>query len=260
MKKNSTIFVLLLISAYSYAQNLSMKQIESDLMKQYSKIINSQLKTESKDSNSIEHNNKIFNEKIKTYTSNYPLTLDYKFDSLNQKIEILTSDDNLFRIYSWDTGMGGTMRDYENLFQFKTGGKVYSKLVFNTVKSIEEKIIPYYSRIYTVKNNNRTYYLTLSHTVYSSSVYGETVRFFRIENNALNDSVKLIKTESGLSNEIEISLDFDSFIKRHLWIKYKPRIKTLYIPIVVENEKSKSRYRKYKFNGEYFEEQLNANR
>jgi hypothetical protein len=58
-----------------------------------------------------------FSEKLNSYTSNYPFTIEQKFPSIAQKrneiarnkVNILTSTDRLFRIYSWDTRSDGSM-------------------------------------------------------------------------------------------------------------------------------------------------------
>lgn len=55
-------------------------------------------------------------------------TLSYPFTrSIEKKyVTIATSDDNLLRIYSWNTGLGGTMIRWDNLVQYKSGDEVKS--------------------------------------------------------------------------------------------------------------------------------------
>src|SRR5258708_102144 len=54
--------------------------------------------------------NKVFGDKLKYYTAKFPFTLSLKFSSfIDEGLGIFTSADGLFRIYSWDTRLGGTM-------------------------------------------------------------------------------------------------------------------------------------------------------
>lgn len=55
-------------------------------------------------------------------------TLSYPFTRSIEKnyVTIATSDDNLLRIYSWNTGLGGTMIRWDNLVQYKSGDEVKS--------------------------------------------------------------------------------------------------------------------------------------
>ena len=53
--------------------------------------------------------------------------LRFPFSKLNDKMYVATSKDGRLRIYSWDTETGGTMHDFDNVFQYKgKGGKVYT--------------------------------------------------------------------------------------------------------------------------------------
>ena len=63
-------------------------------------------------------------------------------------IDIVTTDDGLLRIYSWDTWLGGTMHQFENLFQFKCGDKICTHLITDTSEISE---VPFYSDIFTLK-------------------------------------------------------------------------------------------------------------
>src|ERR1700759_5078448 len=77
--------------------------------------------------------NKAFREKLAYYTSKYPFTLNLKFKDLEDSfLTILTSKDGSFRIYSWDNSLGGTMRYYENVFQYKTSSGVSAALKADT--------------------------------------------------------------------------------------------------------------------------------
>ena len=78
-----------------------------------------------------------------------------------------------------------------------------------------------------------------------------------IENNHLNDTVKLIRTPGGLTNSINVEFDFfkapDNGEKPIHVIKYDTDKKIIYIPIVLEDGRVTKRFILYKFNGKYFE-------
>jgi hypothetical protein len=73
----------------------------------------------------------------------------------------------------------------------------------------------------------------------------------------LNDTTKLIKTQKGLINEINVAYDVFSVVDRPerpiKLIKYDSDKKTIYIPVVYENGKVTNKFIVYQFNGQYFE-------
>ncbi|MDB5153516.1 MAG: hypothetical protein JWR54_2267 [Mucilaginibacter sp.] len=238
----------------SYAQ--SPKEIEADLLKSFKKI-SYWSEQRSKDTslnwiNNLEEANEVFGNKLKYYTGKYPSTINCPFNSLKKEhLDIIMSADGLFRIYSWDTWQGGTMHDFENVLQYKSGGKVTS--ILDTTKS-DEDYVYYYSNLYTMKAKGKTYYLAVYRGIFSTKDVSEGVRIFTIENGKLNDA-KLIKTPAGLHHKIEYGFDFFSEVD---W-KVRPAIhfdkakKTLYIPLVDETGKMTHQFILYKFNGKYFE-------
>jgi hypothetical protein len=149
----------------------------------------------------------------------------------------------------------------ENIFQFKSDNKIYSKLIY-AIK--ESDYVPFYSQIFTIKENNKTYYLAINNWKYSTSGAVQSIKAFAIENNTLNDTLKLFKTKTDLLNEIEVDFDFFSVVDRPerplRLIKYNPNKKIVYIPIVIENGEVTDRYILYQFKGKYFEHILTQNK
>jgi hypothetical protein len=236
---------------------MTVEQIENDLHKSYQKILLLRNGPKEVEWDSLEIENTIFRNKIELYTSQYPLTLSYEFDSLRKdNIDIIDSEDKLLRIYSWDTRLGGTMYDFGNVFQYRSDNKVYSKIAYDTTSG-EGEYIPFYSEIFTLKANNHTYYLAVYNGIYSSKDASQSIRIFTIENSNLINSVKLIKTKNGPINSIDVSFDFFSVVDRPerplRLIKYDKEKKIVYIPIVYENGKVTDRYILYEFTGQYFE-------
>lgn len=249
--------MLIFLTIKLLSQTMTVEQIENDLHNTYQKIVS--FRNVSKDVawDSLEIENTIFRNKLGQYTSKYPLTLSYEFDSLRKdNIDIIDSEDKILRIYSWDTWFGGTMYDFGNVFQFRSGNKVYSRIAYDTTSG-EGEYIPFYSEIFTLKANNHTYYLAVFNGIYSTIDASQSIKIFTIENNNLIDSVKLIKTKNGLINSIEVSFDFFSVVDRPerplRLIKYDKEKKIIYIPIVYENGKVTDRYILYEFTGKYFE-------
>ncbi|MBA0883500.1 hypothetical protein [Flavobacterium undicola] len=251
------ILIFLLFTTTLFSQRKTIVEIENELQKSYQKIQTDRLGNGTIAWDSLESDTKTFKEEITKYIATYPETLTYEFDSLKKEnIDIVTSDDKLFRIYSWNTWLGGTMEDFENIFQYKSNAKVYYKNSLDKTTN-EWDYIPFYSQIFTLKTAKKTYYLVIKNGSYSSKDASQSIQIYTIEDNNLIDSVKLIKTQSGLTNTIDISFDFFSVVDRPErpleLIKYDKENRIIYIPIVYENGKVTDRFILYKFNGEYFE-------
>jgi hypothetical protein len=208
---------------------------------------------------SLERANQVFATKLLSYTSRQPSSITEALTTLRDKgLRLATSDDGLFRIYSWDDQSGGTMRYFKTIFQYKSGGKLYSELIRN--ETTQEELGDWYSDIYTFKNAGTTYYLAVKHAIYSSKDCYQGIKIFSIENATLQHQVKLIKTKTGIRNELGFNFDFFSVVDRNerpvKLIHYDPTEKTISIPVVWENGKVTGKLIVYKFTGEYFEKKL----
>jgi hypothetical protein len=244
------------VSLNSIAQ--TSKAIEDDLYKSFQKIDywrNHKNDADMHGSDSLESANDIFKVKLKSFTAKYPLTIDQKFALLEKAhLSIATSSDGLFRIYSWDTGEGGSMHNFENVYQYKVNNETISD--FKPLDSIEEGHPTYwFSNLYTLKVSDENYYLVVYNGIFSSKYVSQGIKVFAIQNGKLNDNVKLIKTADGLHNQIYFGYDFGSIV---YW-KVRPSIyfddssKTIFIPLVDVNKKMTHKYIAYKFTGQYFE-------
>jgi hypothetical protein len=234
--------------------------IEKTLFKYYSKL---QYVTSTIDKpgwqDSIALADSIFKAKLLYYSGKVPATLIQSFNSLKNKgFTVSTSTDGLFRIYNWDNESGGTMRFYDNVFQFKNGNKVISGILPYCYQYEDgDPGCSYSDTIYTVKGSNKIYYAAIYGTVGSSKVSGEGVKFFAIENNKINDTVHLVKTKSHLSTHIDYELDNNSYGSQHSigdgTILYDRKTNTIYIPLIWDDGTITKDYIKYRFNGKYFE-------
>jgi hypothetical protein len=248
-----SILIFFLSATNSFAQSLTAKEIEDDLVHEYSKL---ESFSEQHNFDSIAYEDSVFRNKFADYIQKYPFTLTYPFKKLNDELYVVTSDDSLLRIYSWDTWSGGTMHYFNNIFQFKSGKNIYFKLLFDT--SDEEEGDPlFYSNIYTLNANEKVYYLCVNNGIYSTSDASQSIKVFCIENNRLNDTVHLIKTNTGVQNEIIVEYNFFSVIDRPErpieLIKYDTTKKIIYIPLVLDDGKVTDKFIRYQFNGKYFQ-------
>lgn len=245
----------------SNAQN--RRSIEIDLLRSFKKISywDRKLRDTSINANdSLANANNEFGQKLKNYSEGYPSTITYPFTLLKKEyLNICSSTDGLFRIYSWYTGGDGTMHEFENVMQYKNGEKLRSIWVRDTAVGRQDKYVPYYTHIYTFKANYKTYYLGIYEGVYCSGCRGQGLQVFAIENRKLNEDVKLIKTQTGMHSRLYFEYDLYYAIHRNpgALMHFDAITKTIYVPVIVEKEKITNRYIAYKFTGKYFEKVKN---
>jgi hypothetical protein len=243
--------ILFFVRVNSYGQTNSFAKEDKELTALYTKIFPFYYGN----NDSLNYYSDLFATRFTDFIKYNPATLNYKFNSLTDSnaCHIVTSPDGLLRIYSWDTWLGGTMHDFKNIFQFKSGNKIHS----TDLSRNKDDFATYYTSIFTLKTNLKTYYLAVSEGSESTKDAYETISVYAISNDTLNGKVKLLKTSSGLNNSISFEYDFFSVVDRPerpiQLIKYDTAKKIIYIPIVLENGKVTDRYLLYKFNGQYFE-------
>jgi len=249
----------LLTSLNVFAQ--TPKAIEADLLKSFKKIDywdeKSHNDTTDKimaEEDSLGVANELFAKKLKHYAEKNPETINQTFAQLIKNgLGISTSSDGLFRIYSWDTEEGGTMQSFENIFQYKTGGKTLA--VIDSPKA-DGDFCNTYTKILTVEDNKQHYYVANSLFIESSRYYSEGIQVFTIENEKLNDHAKLIKTKSGLHSNINYEYDLSSVedMNKIPEIIFNHALNTIEMPIVDTKGKFiKNKFITYKFTGQYFE-------
>jgi len=261
-KKMKKILLAILIFCTSTTFGQDTKKIEKDLLKHLKKI---NYWAESVDkggsvspTDSLDKENDIFQRKLLSYTAKQPATLTYDFKELQKEhLTIASSADKKFRIYSWDTWLGGTMHNFENVYQFQTGNKVSSKSLSEKRQDGEPE--SWFSDIFTLGINSRKIYIGYFHAIYSSSSVYQGIKLFDLTNNRLNDEVRLIKTKTGLKNELGFEFDFFSVVDRKerpvKLIYFDNSTKTIKIPVVTSKRKVTNKFLTYKFTGQFFEKQ-----
>src|SRR3569832_1699030 len=112
----------ILITSSLFAQ-VPRRIVEDDLAKSFKKIDywNQQQRKDTTGAwgDSLQSANDVFGKKLQYYTNKYLPTIYSLYNLEPLGVKIVTSDDGLFRIYSWDTGGGGTMHEFENVMQYK---------------------------------------------------------------------------------------------------------------------------------------------
>lgn len=196
----------------------------------------------------IESENNILGGLLEELTTEYPSSLTYKFPHLVEAgISIATSPDGLFRIYSWDQNAGGTAHEYNKVYQYKSGDKLYSQL------EVDGNDGNRYSRIYMLDANDKRYYLGVGHVRVSTLKEYESIQAFSIQQGALIDTVRIIKTQSGLTRTLGFEYIDDVHAPDGDMFRYDDSTRTIRFPVVMEDEIVTKRRITYKFTGSYFE-------
>lgn len=215
-------------------------------------------KYDEKSSDSLNKYNAEFEKHLLKVTETVPESIKSDFKILKKNgINILTSKDGNFRIYTWNTLTGGTMQFYRNIYQYKADGKVYSKL--NKTKPQDSGCNFY--ELNQISSKGKIFYITSSIAVGSSAVYAFEAKIFAIEKNKLNTNAKLIKTKSGVKNTLRYDIDLSSTsnqnnredIRDFMNLEYDRKTNTIIIPLLNEDGKITTKKIKYQFKGEYFE-------
>lgn len=198
----------------------------------------------------------IFSKMLLKYTATNPETIHYNFDALEKNgMRIVTSEDGNFRIYSWDDETGGTMRRFNQIYQFRDGKKVMVKSNENNQEGAGSA---FYTQINDVISGNKTFYVTQSVSILSSALSYHNIKIFSIEHGQLNDKAVLIKTKTGIRNQLGYEVDLSSKANRDqdtpdYSIVYDKKAKILAIPLIKSDGEVTAQKIRYQFKGKFFE-------
>ncbi len=210
-----------------------------------------------KSGDSLEKANDDFEKILLKETSANPLTLQISLKALQDSgLRISTSADGNFRIYSWDTWTGGTMHFFRNVLQHSYNGKVFSKTLVTTEDDYGDPGCKYLD-VEQVTLRNKNYYLAFSYSKFSSVNFYYNVKVFSIDNGRLNDEAKLIKTTTGLNNELGYEVDLSSAPNRNIKVpdfsmNYDKEDKIISLQLIYENNLVTKKRIRYKYNGVCF--------
>ncbi len=252
IKHLASILITIVFVSAAYSQTNDLKTIEAGLCNDFKKLIESSrdMDFEKKDilATKITHD---FRNAVKNNTA----SLNYKFSRLIDSgyCHIITSDDGLLRFYSWNTELGGTMQEYDEIIQYKSNSFIY------TLRPVENEVDPgcFYSKVFTVKINNQSYYLVISNRIYSSKDILQSIQIYIIENGKLIKDRKLFKANNKTFDHINVNFDFFSVVDRPERpvevIKYDKQKQIVYIAVVLENGKVTNKNILYQLKDNQFE-------
>lgn len=246
-------FFSIFIDCRTYTQSLKIEDLDEIASKQYSDLLKCIFMESGADS--VAYYSSKFSDNFKNLVKNNPATLDHNFKKLlvSNAFQINTSQDGNFRIYSWDTWTGGTMHFFDKIYQFKDNGKVFTIIPANE----EGDAGNFCSKIFTIPIENKTYYFTISNSIYSTKDVSQSISIFNIDNEKLIDTVKLFKTKTKLLNNIDVDFDFFSVADRPErpleLITYDEQQKIIYIPVVNDKGEVTEKNILYQLKDSYFE-------
>lgn len=185
--------------------------------------------------------------------------LRYAFKKLKDRMFVATSADGKLRVYSWDTDTGGTMHDYASVYQYQgKSGKVYA---WSDYGEGEDGGGAFTTEIFDVPAKTGTIYLLTSTFIASTSLNGQSISSMKIDGERLDRKARLIKTASGLTNNVGFEYDFFTVVDRPerpiKLFKFNAAKKEFSFPVVIEDEKTPQgrvtdKMITYRFNGTYF--------
>ena len=201
----------------------------------------------------------LFKQKLMKYGVRADV-LKFSFPKLSESMFIATSKDGRLRVYSWDLESGGTMHDYDRVIQFVgSHGKVIAWT--DGDENEYDGGGAFYTDVFQVASARGPIYLLASTSRASSSLTGATLRVMRVNGNELETKAKMIKTASGLTNDVSFAYDFFSVVDRperpiRLFTFNEAR-KEFKFPVVIEDSETPqgrvtNKSITYRFNGTHF--------
>lgn len=180
--------------------------------------------------------------------------LQYAFSKLKEQMYVATSRDGKLRIYSWDLETGGTMHDFDCVFQYqgRSGVRTWS------AAGDEDTAGGYYTQIFQADTKDGPIYLANSNFIAQGNIHGQSIEGMRIDGDKLDVKAKVIRTAKGLTNTIDFVYDPYSVSSRSgLLVTFDAAKKQFTFPVVVEdrtygNGRVTNRSITYQFNGQYF--------
>lgn len=244
-------FAFLFGNQWLSAQGSNLRQQEQELIEAYGKLTNAR----SGEFDSINYYSDLFTQKLQTLLSTNKNSLRYPFKALTEAriCSVKTSKDGLFRIYSWDSQLGGTMHFFNVIYQYKKGRSVKTQSI-----QLEEGDPAWYcSDLFSLKTKKTTYYLAVINGIYSSKDVSQSIKAFELTDSGVNDSILLMKTPEGLKNSLDLAYDFFSVYDRPerpvAVIRYDPEKKTISVSTANDKGEIVPGNQFYSFNGTYFE-------
>lgn len=257
MKKLACV-ALFICSAFVHGFAQDLKTIEHKLVTHLANLEKWSNYGDKPDYDKAEKENDLFKKDLLRFGRLAP-TLSYTFPLLKGKMFVATSKDGTFRIFSWDRQTGGTMHDFDSVFQYRgKSGRVYT---WTRTGDEEDGAGSFYMQIFQVSTPEGPVYLANYTGVGSTSLGFQGIELYAVEGEKLNTKVKLIRTNSGLTNTVSFEYDFFSVVdhperpvKLFLFDEAK---RSFRFPVVIEDSTTPQgrvtkRFITYRFTGSYF--------
>ncbi len=256
MRKPALAFLLLAISSVA-VMSQTAESMETVLLKRLANIEKWSNYSGNADFGRLEKENELLKNDLLKF-GKHPTMLAYDFARLKKEMYVVTSRDRRLRIYSWDRQTGGTMHDFDSVYQYRgKSGTVHSW----SATSEDDSAGVFYHDLFQVDSPSGPIYMAVSTFIGSSSLSGASIRVMTINSDRLDVDPKLIRTADGLKNSISFGYDFFTVVDR----KERPiklftcdtAKRSFSFPVVIEDEKTpQGRVTKkritYRFDGKYF--------
>lgn len=246
MRNLFVIFFCLFSNTELLAQFKTTKSFAKDFCNEYGKA------TDQDDFKKKEKLMDSFTNKAESFIKKNPETLNFPFKIEEHcGLNINTSEDKNFRVYSWNLHTGNSARSYNTLFQFKSNGKVFTE---STKDGYHANL---YFTIHSVLLGSKTYYLLSSIEFGSNKDLYESLEAYEIINNKLKRVNNLFVYSGGQTTGV-IRLYYDRMkesekrSEEEPLIGYIPKRKILYVAIVDEEGKVSNKNIIYKIKGNKF--------
>lgn len=246
------LFILTILTGdKAFAQTKDIAVQENKFAKLYSKLAS----FIPADYDSISFYSDKLEEEFTSFIKNNPTTLNYPFKKLidSNFCDVKTSSDGNFRIYSWDTWTGGTMHVFRAIYQWKSNGKIFTKIP----KYVEGDAGSFCSKIFTVNIGDKPYYLAVTNGIFSTKDAMQSISAYSIDGDKLVDTVKIFKTKTKNLSSIDVEFDFFTVVDRPErpleLITYDDTQKIIYIPVVGNKGQVTKKNILYQLKDRYFE-------
>jgi len=254
MKNIKALITSSLIIVASVVSAQSNWKVEDDLEYHYQQIDYWRSRM---NNDSVVYEESLLRERLLSYINSSPNTLKESFKYLKyyDHLNVLSSDDNSFRIYSWDAG-NVRQHSFINVFQYKSGDKTVQASLSIPGVDVETLKGREYRNLYTLKAKGRVYYLATFITPRDKDDYSMGVEVFsKNADGGLDDSTNILVTNNYATavNELEFEMANASGATDHS-IYFNKFTKLLYIPIIWRDGVVSTSYTAYRFKDHYFTE------
>lgn len=252
--KCKLVLLLLVMALPVLTPGQDVKRIEYDIDYHYNRIDYWRSRM---NNDSVVYEKQLLLNRLLTYTNDVPATLRENFKYLRwyDHLQILTSDDKSFRIYSFDVGTKD-QHSYINVFQYSGPDKsVHASISIPGSESANEADREY-TRLYSLKVKGRIYYMATYVAPRVEHDYSVGMQVFSKNGSGmLDDSTHIIVNNSyGTAvNQLEFDMANASGAVNHC-IYFNKYRRQLYVPIIWKDGVVSTSYITYRFKDNYFTE------